>query len=137
MDPGFGVLPNPKFDENQENYYHMMDEFACIWGIPSNIQNVEMVDVIVNAWAANSAELVDGYYEKTLKYKRFDAPDDSEMFDIIRDSIRYEISMMLNLGIVSVIQNSYNQDKAVTTLYASQKKVIEKTIEKTFKDFVE
>lgn len=136
MDPGYGVLPNPKYDEQQENYYHMMDEFACIWGIPSNVNNIDFVDVIVNAWAANSAELVDGYYEKTLKYKRFDAPDDSEMFDIIRDSIKYEIAMMLDLGIADVVQTSYNQDKAITTVYASQKKVINKTIEKIFKDYL-
>ena len=130
MEPGYGVLPNPKFDEHQEDYYHMMDEYACIWGIPSNIQKVDMIHVILNAWAANSAELVDAYYERTLKYKRFDAPDDSEMFDIIRGSIKYELSMMLDLGIVSVIRTAYVQGSSVTSMYARSKRMDVRKIEK-------
>jgi len=136
MEPGYGVLPNPKFDEHQEDYYHMMDEYACIWGIPSNIQKVDMIDVILNAWAANSAELVDAYYERTLKYKRFDAPDDSEMFDIIRGSIKYELSMMLDLGIVSVIRTAYDQGSSVTSMYARSQRMIEKKIQNMFEDFI-
>lgn len=136
MEPGYGVLPNPKYDAQQENYYHMMDEYACIWGIPSNIQRVDMIDVILNAWAASSAELVDAYYERTLKYKRFDAPDDSEMFDIIRGSIKHELSMMLDLGIVTVIRNAYDSGSSVTAMYARSQRTIEKKIQNMFKDFI-
>ncbi len=136
MDPGYGVLPNPKLDENQENYYHLSDPFNCAWAIPAGVQKKEMVDVLLTAWAYNSADLVEAYYETTLKYKRFNAIDDAEMLDIIRGSIRYEISMLCSLGIAEVISGVTDSGKFMST-YASREKMINNNIDKFFGKFME
>ncbi len=135
MDPGYGVLPNPKLDEAQEHYYHLADQFSCAWAIPGTNSKMDMTDVLLTAWAYRSAELVDGYYEITLKHKRFNAPDDAEMLDIIRHSVRYEMSMLCNLGISGVISNAYNSGNLMSE-YAKSEKMINKLLEKTFADFI-
>ncbi len=135
MDPGYGVLPNPKLDETQETYYHLVDNYSCAWSLPANPRNIEMTDIIFTYWNYLSDEVVDGYYEKTLKLKKFNAPDDAEMLDIIRDTTRYEISMICNLGISSVISNAYSSGNLMSE-YAKSEKQINKLIERTFADFI-
>ncbi len=136
MDPGYGVLPNPKLDEAQEDYYHLSDPFNCAWVIPVGTPNKDMVDVLLTAWAYNSSDLVEAYYEKTLKFKRFNAPDDAEMLDIIRASVRYELSMLCNLGVSDVIINSYNTGNFMSN-YAKRETQIATNIEKYFGKFVQ
>ena len=135
MEPGYGVLPNPKLDEEQEKYYHLSDPFSCGWVIPGTNRKMEMTDVVLTAWAYNSDELIDAYYETTLKHKRFNAPDDSEMLDIIRDSVRYEIALFCNLGITNIISSAY-KDGNLMSNYAKREKALKKQIDITFADFI-
>lgn len=135
MDPGYGVLPNPKFDETQEQYYHLSDPFSCAWAIPGGNSKIEMTDVLLTAWAYNSKELVDAYYETTLKHKRYNSPDDSEMLDIIRASVRYEMSMLSDLGISGVISSAYSSGNLMSE-YAKAEKRITKLMDKLFADFI-
>ena len=135
MDPGYGVLPNPKLDETQETYYHLVDNYACAWSLPANPRDLEMTDVLFTYWNYLSDDVVDGYYEKTLKLKKFNAPDDAEMLDIIHSTTRYEISMICNLGISGVISNAYSSGNLMSE-YAKSEKMINKLIDKTFADFI-
>ena len=133
MEPGYGVLPNPKLDEEQSSYYHLVDQYSCAWFMPSNPVDVDFTDAIFTAWAFYSDEVVDAYYEKTLKHKRLNAQEDAEMLDIIRSSLRYEISLICNLGVADVISSAYNTGN-LASAYASSQKRIDKLREKTFKD---
>lgn len=136
MDPGFGVLPNPKLDETQEKYYHLADSNSCLWAIPGTNSKLKMTDVILNAWAYNSDELIDAYYETTIKHKRFDAPDDSEMLDIVRGSVRYEMSLLCDLGIKNVISSAYTDGNLMSN-YEKKEKGLRNLIKITFADFTE
>ena len=129
MDPGFGILPNPKLDEEQDSYYHLVDLYACIFAIPSDVQNIEMVDIILDDWAYMSRDVIDAYYETTLKHKRFNAPDDSEMLDIVRSTTRYEISTIASIGISSMLNEAFQSGNLMST-YKKSEKVISKQIQK-------
>ena len=135
MDPGYGVLPNPKLDETQEQYYHLSDPYSCAWAIPGGNSKIEMTDVLLTAWAYQSKDLVDAYYETTLKHKRYNSPDDSEMLDLIRGSVRYEMSMLCDLGISGVISSAYSSGNLMSD-YAKNEKRIVKVMEKTFGDLL-
>ena len=133
MEPGYGVLPNPKLNAEQSNYYHLVDQYSCAWFMSSNLIDAEFVDAVFTAWAFYSDEVIDAYYEKTLKHKRLNAPEDAEMLDIIRSSMRYEISQLCNLGVAEVISSAYNSGN-LASAYARSEKMINKLREKTFKD---
>ena len=131
MERGFGVLPNPKLDEEQEAYYHMVDQWSCAWFIPSDTLVSEKTDLLFTAWNYFSLPVVDAYYEKTLKLKRADAPEDSEMLDIVRQNTRYEISLILDLGIASIVESAY-QSGNFASAYARKIKTVEKLIDTKF-----
>lgn len=134
MDPGYGVLPNPKLTEEQDGYYHLVDQYSCAWAIPSDNDEIEKTDILFTAWNFMSDEAVEAYYEKTLKHKRMDSPDDAEMLDIIRTNTRYELSLIVDLGIGNVISVAYKNStgSALSRAYKGSQKSIEAKIEKFF-----
>ena len=115
MEPGYGVLPNPKLDEKQENYYHLVDPYSCAWFMPSDPADAAFTDMIFTAWAYHSGEVREAYFEKTLKYKRMDAPDDSEMLDLIFRSMRYEVSTLCDLGISGMLVKAFKNGSLIST----------------------
>lgn len=131
MDPGYGVLPNPKLTEEQDSYYHLVDQYSCAWAIPSDNDDIEKTDILFTAWNYMSDEAMEAYYEKTLKHKRMDSPDDAEMLDIIRTNTRYEISLVLDFGVAGIISGAYKSGN-LASQYARKIKTIEKTIDKLF-----
>lgn len=135
MEPGYGVIPNPKLDEEQQNYYHLVDEWSCAWFLPAAPVDVEFTDQIFTAWAYHSRDVKEAYYEKTLKHKRLNAPVDAEMLDLIFSSLRYEISLICDLGVGQVINTAYSSGNLAST-YAKNEKVINKKRQKMFADIL-
>ena len=85
MEANFGILPLPKIDELQENYYSTMQyNNASIMAVPITASNQERTGAILEAWAAKSVEtLTRAYYDITLK-SQFARDDESEaMLDLI------------------------------------------------------
>lgn len=124
MPSEYGILPNPKYDEAQESYYHLMDPFACAWAIPVTNQNLEKTDILMNWWGYLSSNLlVDAFYETTIKYKRLNAPEDAEMLDIVRGSIRYEIAMIADLGVTDVLNAALKNGNLISSYEKQAKRI--------------
>ena len=98
----YGILPMPKLDSTQEDYYSTVTVWWCsALAIPvSNVKNFDATCYALEALAYYGQEsLTPEYYDRTLKYKRF--PDDeeaSEMLDIIFRNRLYDIGAVLNFG---------------------------------------
>ncbi len=134
MEDPYGLLPNPKYDTAQTEYYHLIDSLACAWGISSMTQNVEMTETILDHWAYNSDELIDAFYETTMKGRRLDAPQDAAMLDLIRGTIRYEIANLYDIGISDFISGAYKTGNMMST-YKSQGRMIEKQLSRLIDKF--
>lgn len=109
MNPGFGIAPNPKYNEDQESYYHKMDKYALIWAIPNfKDLDTERLGIVMEYWAYQSSRTVmPAYYEVVIKFRRATDPNAHEMLDIIKGSIRYDISELFTSTITDVIWNGY------------------------------
>ncbi len=82
----YGVLPTPKYDEEQENYIDAVDPY---WyyavAIPKTTEmDIDKVTFVLEAMAyLNKQYVTPQYYEVTLKEKRFRDDDASNMLDLI------------------------------------------------------
>ncbi len=129
MGSPFGVCPMPKYDEEQDRYYALSDEFACAWVIPVTSQKSEMTGILTEYWAYLSQPLMDAVYKKMLKGRRMDAPDDAAMLDIIFDSAYYEISFLgPSVGISDMMQRAVSSGN-VASAYAAAEESIEKKLD--------
>lgn len=104
MESEYGILPLPKYDENQEQYYSTVDCLASIFAIPATYRTdmstagPERTGMILEYMAAKSNEiLLPKYYDEVLSNQRLKDENDKEMMDLIRDTIRYEFTDMMGL----------------------------------------
>ena len=109
METGYGVVPYPKYDENQADYISPIDPAAGVFGIPNTIRNdsdqstasYERTGRILEYLAYKSSEagsVVDAYYETTIKDQRQTIEENKEMFDIVKATGRYEWTDIMQVG---------------------------------------
>ncbi len=80
--PDFGILPMPKYDEAQDQYYNQC--FMDIMAIPALVKNDEMSQLVMNALNCISYYDVLPMYKETVLQRKLSRDDDSaEMIDII------------------------------------------------------
>ena len=92
MKDDFGILPYPKWDEAQENYYTMVDGSHDILAVPASIGDVERVGIITEALCAESyKKLVPAYYEVALKTKYTRDDESIAMIDMIAASRVFDL----------------------------------------------
>ena len=103
MESDFGIIPFPKFDENQSGYltYIYPPPVMCV---PVTAQNLERTGVILEALCYESTDtVIKAYYDVLLKTK-ISRDDESEgMLDIIFQNRFYSIADIFYFG------ETYNQ----------------------------
>ena len=135
MKSEYGILPNPKYDVYQESYWHLVDPYTCAWAMPSTVEDPEKVAAIMAYWSyLSSNTVVDAFYEITLRYKRLNSEEDSEMLDLIRKTMRYEISTLDDIGVSSVI-TSVSKGSGLASAYQKKKNYIERMLKDVSKRY--
>lgn len=91
-DVNFGILPFPKYDEAQDNYY--TNDWGSLMCIPATVKNPEMVAMVIDYLSYISNETtIPAYYDITLVGKLARDDDSAAMMNIIFDNIVYDAGM--------------------------------------------
>lgn len=96
----FGVLPIPKYDENQDNYCCAVNRYhSSVIGIPvSNKENLEATAFLLEALGYYSKDVNEAYYKITLQLQAVEEEDDADMLDIIYGNRFYDIGAIFDWG---------------------------------------
>ncbi|MBR5459934.1 MAG: hypothetical protein IKV53_03630 [Clostridia bacterium] len=79
-----GIIPYPKYDENQTEYYTMADGFHTILAVPKTCRDTAFVGMITEALSAESWKtLTPTLYEIALKTRYLRDNESKEIMDII------------------------------------------------------
>ncbi len=131
----FGLIPFPKYDLAQENYYHFVHKTAgkgvCI---PTTQADPEMAGLIIEAMAAKSVGTVtEAYYDKALTYKYMRDEESAKMLDIILSSRVYDLAYIYDWGsIYSQIHSLIANGKdTVASTWDKRLSAAEKALTKT------
>ncbi len=93
----YGILPVPKYDEEQEDYYTVSSFPYTLYGIPVDAKDPAMSAAILECLASESYRTVSpALFEVALKVKYASDDDASEMYNIIRDSNVFDIGRIFN-----------------------------------------
>ena len=76
-----GVLPYPLWDSNQDSYKTL--SWNGVLGIPTTVQNDDMVGDVIEMLAWYSEPVNTAFYETLLGSKVADAPEDVEMLNLV------------------------------------------------------
>ena len=133
MEANFGILPAPKYDETQQQYYSCNNGNFFGMSVPKSVSDRERASIIIEALQSASTETVlSAYYDITLKSKYSRDEESAKMVDIIFDSTTYDCSTVYGLGSVkSNIYTMASENKTdIASFYKKQQKALGKTIEK-------
>ncbi len=88
MEDDFGVLPVPKWSEDQQEYYTNVDNTtADVIGVPKTVKNAELVGAVIEAMSALSyEEVVPLYCQSVLELRGARDPESSEMLRMVMDT---------------------------------------------------
>lgn len=107
MDDEFGILPVPKYDEEQNDYTHTIQEASgTMFMAPKNAPDLERTSVILEALASASVStLTPAYYDIMLQRKLTHDDESKEMLDLIFSTRTFDAVYCYNWGKVRTIQN--------------------------------
>jgi len=125
MESDFGVLPHPKYDENQKEYNSYVLPQVTLTCIPVTNDNLEKTAIVLDALGMLSAHtILPAYYELSYIGKFFRDDESIDMINIIRNSRVYAIEDAYSWGNIT---STYEQAAIKATPIGS---VIEKNTDK-------
>lgn len=136
----YGIIPYPKWDVAQEEYYTSVDGGHEGLAILKSISDLEFVGTISEALCAESwKHVVPAYYDVALKFKGTRDQRSVEMLDAIVQSRVFDFGYVYGgWGCVFWIQYMMEQkSKDITSYYEKNFASYENTMDKVFKAFDE
>ncbi len=141
-DISYGILPQPKYDSEQESYI----AFACpsLFSVPITCQNTELAGFVFEAMTYYGYfDVIPVYYGTTLKGKVADSPDDIEMLEIVNDALTVSFAYcydnwegfahFLSGTVMNFTETGGSSD--VASVYAKRNKIAQKRLDKCLKAF--
>ncbi len=116
-----GVLPMPKWDKEQAKYQSSLSVTATVMGILSTVEDdrIDMVGAVLELTQAEALrQVTPAHIETVLKAQASEAPDDTEMMELIIASPVYEISAFHQLSGAKNLINTFRDP--ITMDYASK-----------------
>ena len=95
----YGVMPVPKYDEKQANYYTCMGNPFSLYGIFTDLDNrgdraatLIQMTAILECWASETYRLVTPeVFEVNMQLKYADTQYETDMFEIVRSSVVFDL----------------------------------------------
>ena len=134
MDVDFGIIPVPKWDEAQENYYSTVNQHMGIATVILNSNSKpEETGTLLEALACESKKvLIPAYYDISLQGKISRDEESTEMLDIIFGNRVYDTGFIFNIGgfgqQIYALTQTYDRDYA--TIWARGQRMYDKSMER-------
>jgi hypothetical protein len=142
MDSDFGIIPMPKFDEAQENYYSVVNAYTgVLMGVPRTASDLERTSIILEALSAESRyTLQPAYYDIVLQRKFARDEESEEMLDIIFGNRVYDIAGIYFqdtwLEFIRLCeQNSRQGDRNIASWHDRRQNTIQREIDRVIMRF--
>ncbi len=129
----YGILPAPKFDEAQDDYYNTYSNSNFVTlSVPITASDLARTGTILEGWAALSRyTLSPAYYDITLSNKYLRDEESLDMIDLILNTRRYDLGQIFNWGsafnLITDMFNAKSNDFA--SKYASNESKIQAKID--------
>ena len=91
----YGILPIPKYDTDQENYYTITSYPFTLYGVPTNSADTDRVSAVLECLASYSYSKVSpALFEVALKVQYSNDSKDAAMYDIIKSSVVFDLGRL-------------------------------------------
>lgn len=137
----YGILPMPKWDEAQEDYYTIASFPYSLYCIPLDAKDSDMSSAVLEALASESSKLITpAVFEVALKVKYSSDDKMAQMYDIIRASMTYDFGRVFTDNLDSLTYSMF-RDSVVgentnwASTYAKKEKTLQSKMDKLLEKF--
>ncbi|MBQ2709215.1 MAG: extracellular solute-binding protein [Clostridia bacterium] len=126
MESEYGILPQPKYDANQERYYHPLDRETTCLSIPASNkeEDLERISILLEDMAYKSSKtILPAYYDNVIALRRARVPEVAEMVAIMKSSIYYDISTLFTLDYSTPLSAAIESGNAAS-IFKTYEKVL-------------
>ena len=121
MEDPYGVLPYPKYNDKQKDYYSGTSNNWSVFCVPAKAKDPELAGYVAEALCCeNYRTVITAYYDKALKDKYTDADDDEEMLDILLAGKRSDLALLFGPSMDGVNAFFRYQLQAESRKFASE-----------------
>lgn len=139
METDFGIIPYPKWNENQEGYYTQSQNGYSVAVVPIDVKNMEMTGAVLDVMnALSNKNVIPAYYDQALKSKYARDDQSGEMLDLIRDGFKlnFGYSYYAALGMGGIFRELVQQENSnFVSYYAVNSKGYERNLKKILKTY--
>ena len=129
-DPEFGLLPMPKYDTDQEDYYTYAAVNCDLMVVGKNCTDTYETGIILEALCAKGQEIcLPVYYDEQLQSRYIRDEESSDMLDIVFKNRMYDLGVMFDWG--SSFTNLKSVEANPSTLWSSLQKSCIRQMEKS------
>lgn len=138
----YGIVPVPKYDENQENYRTVMGNPVTLYGVTINCQIKDVCAAVLECMGSNGYRMTTpAIFENNMK-KKYSADDvNAQMYDVVRESVSFELGRFFNTFLSNITDIFFAEVVANNQTWASTsgryRKVLTKQMETVVKKIVE
>ena len=136
-DVEYGVLPLPKYDENQPQYYSNVSQYTLALSIPKTVTDPEVVGACLDYLEYASYKEVIPVLQESLCYKGVRDDDSIDMYEIIKQTQYADIGSLFGWTsgfMATQCEKAYKKNLNFSSDFASNQKIIEDKIEQTLTD---
>ena len=139
-DLSFGIIPMPKYNADQENYYqYSTGRNTTVICFPHTAKgdDLDMASFMVEAMAIESVETVTpAYYEICLKGRYADDAESAAMLDIITSSVATDFAEVFGwASFHTTIQNAISAGTPISSILKKNAQAAEKIMKNTINSF--
>ncbi len=135
----FGILPNPKYNEQQADYAHIIATHVCpSISIPVTITGdaLDRTVTLLEALGYYSKAVSTAYYDVNLTTKLARDEESADMFDIIFSTKYYDLGKVFAWGsIEGIISTAVKANGGFASTYQSAESKIMAAVEKTLEAY--
>ncbi len=93
MQDEYGIIPVPKYDEAQKEYYTYVHDQYSVFMVPCTVRNPEMTGAVLEVMAYESYKtLQPTYYDLVLKGRYANDAESRNMLDMITENVKVDAS---------------------------------------------
>ena len=134
----YGILPLPKYEESQSQYYTMISEYTLALQIPKTVADPEISGKVIDYMAYHGYYDIVPVMQTTFCYKGMRDEDSIEMMNITLDTMTVDFGYLYGWSkdtVGRLATNIANGQDVFASSMKSAEKMITKMIEKTQKEF--
>ena len=137
----YGILPMPKWDEAQEDYYTIASFPYSLYCIPLDAKNSDMSSAVLEALASESSKsITPAVFGVALKVKYSSDDKMAQMYDIIRASMTYDYGRVFTDNLDSLPHSMFRESVVGentnwASTYAKREKTLQSKMDKLLEKF--